>query len=608
MPQEKLQEYLLSTISKDKWFKVGTQKKSGLVVPLFSIYSRESLGIGEFPDLKLLVDFCEKSGNSIIQLLPLNESGPLFCPYDAVSSFALEPAHLSLNSFPAAKKNSVKKRISALREAFPFGRQYADYRIKQEKLKLLWDIFLEEDFYGSAQFNQFRQENAYWVESFALFKVLKEYQKGRAWYEWEDKYKTRTSPEVDAFRKSCEIEIVFQIWLQWWLYKQFREAKNYASANNILIKGDLPILVSRDSADVWAHPDFFKLELAAGAPPDMYCAKGQRWGMPTYNWERIAADGYRYIKEKLRYAQEFYDILRIDHVVGLLRIWSIPYDDPLENQGLNGFFDPKDEKKWEGHGRGILSAMLKDTQMLLCAEDLGTIPPACTKLLKEFGIPGNDVQRWTKEWKVKHDFLSPQEYREISVAMLSTHDTTNWPAWWEYEAGTVDEELFIRKCSGRIEYNNVKDKLFDSSLSRYGRLRWLSSVDSVDKLVAILARKKEELLDFIDLYENSYNEKEKLWKQLKLPEPMREKADPEIVKAALEISLDSSSIFCINTIVDWLYLTDLFRGDPYQYRTNTPGTIRPQNWSLVIPLSLEELLQQELCLQMKEMNFSSARI
>ncbi len=608
MPQTELKDYLLSTIAKDKWLKVGTQRKAGLVVPLFSIYSQESLGIGEFPDLKLLVDFCEKSGNSIIQLLPLNELGPVFCPYDAVSSFALEPAYLSLNSFPAAKRNSFKKRINQLKSAFPSGRQYIDYRVKQEKLKLLWDIFSEEDFYGSAEFKQFHQENAYWVESFALFKVLKEYQGGKAWYDWEDKYKNRTNSEVDSFRKSYEIEVVFQIWLQWWLYKQFREAKNYASAKNILLKGDLPILVSRDSADVWAHPEFFKLEFAAGAPPDMYCVKGQRWGMPTYSWESIAADGYRYLKEKLRYAQEFYDILRIDHVVGLLRIWSIPYAEPQENQGLNGFFDPKDEKKWEEHGRGILLAMLNNTRMLLCAEDLGVIPPACIKLLKEFGIPGNDVQRWTKEWKVKHDFLPAKEYREISVAMLSTHDTTNWPAWWEYEAGTVDEALFKRKSSGRVDYNYIKDKFFDPILSRYGRLRWLNSINSVEKLITILGRKKEELLDFVDLYENSYTEKGKLWKQLGLQGQMREKADPEIVRAALKISLDSSSIFCINTIVDWLYLTGLFKGDPYQYRTNTPGTIKPENWSLVIPLSLEDLLQDKLCLEMKEMISSSGRI
>jgi 4-alpha-glucanotransferase len=600
-------EYLLNTISKEKWQGCGIKKRAGLVVPLFSIYSKESVGIGEFPDLRLLVDLCEKSADSIIQLLPLNEVGPVFCPYDALSSFALEPAYLSLSVFPAAKKDNIKRRISKLREDFSFASGFLDYNIKQEKMQLLWDIFSEEDFYASPGFNKFRQENAYWVESFALFKVLKEYQCGRAWYDWEEKYRDITNPAVESFRKSREIEIVFQIWLQWWLYKQFKEVKNYAAAKRVFLKGDLPILVSRDSADVWAHPGFFKLEFAAGAPPDMYCAKGQRWGMPTYNWEAIAADGYKYIKEKLKYAQEFYDILRVDHVVGLLRIWSIPYNEPLENQGLNGFFDPSDESKWEEHGRAILLALLNNTRMLLCAEDLGVIPASCTKLLKEFGIPGNDVQRWMKDWNVRHDFLTPEGYRETAVSMLSTHDTTNWSAWWEYEAGTVDEQLFIRKCAGRVDYNFIKDKLFDPKLSRYGRLRWLKEIDSADKLVFIMGRKREELKDFVELYENSYNEKEKLWKQLGFVGWAREKCDAEVLKAALKVSLDSSSIFCINTIVDWLLLTGLFKGDPYQFRINTPGTIDKKNWSLVLPLSLEELLQHKLLPLMKEMNSSCGR-
>ena len=183
------------------------------------------------------------------------------------------------------------------------------------------------------------------------------------------------------------------MWLQWILFKQFKEASAYAARNNIFIKGDLPVLVSRDSSDVWSHPDYFKLDFAAGAPPDMYTALGQRWGMPTYNWEAIAHDNYRYLKEKLKYAQEFYNILRIDHVVGLFRIWSIPYNDPQENQGLNGVFDPLDEQRWDQHGRKILSILVQNTKMLLCAEDLGVIPKCCTDTLLEFGICGNDVAR-----------------------------------------------------------------------------------------------------------------------------------------------------------------------------------------------------------------------
>jgi len=584
------------------------QKRAGVLVPLFSVYSQKSTGIGEFRDLKLLIDWAKLSGNSIIQLLPLNEFGSFFCPYDSLSSFALEPVYISLEDIPGAKKDSLKTKINKLKEEFPTGKPRIDYRIKQEKVKVLRDIFLEEDKASSKELKKFVENNSYWVNGFALYKVLKEYHQGGPWHEWEDRYKNRNIEQLKIFRREHEKEILFQIWVQWQLYRQLKEVKKYAQARKVLLKGDLPLLVSRDSADVWQHPEFFKLEFAAGAPPDMYCAKGQRWGMPTYNRDRVSSDDYRYLKEKLKYAQEFYDILRIDHVVGLFRIWSIPYHEPLQNQGLHGFFDPKDENKWEKQGRTILSVMLNNTRMLLCAEDLGIIPKICPEVLKEFGIPGNDVQRWTKDWKVRHDFLEPGDYRVLSVAMLSTHDTTNWPAWWENEAGTIDEELFRRKCAQRgIDYNYIEEKLFDLGRSKHGRLRWLNSVASSDVLVAILGKRKEEIADFIDMYENTYQEKERLWRILKISGPIQEGANRQAISAILKTTLESRAIFCIHLILDWLYSADIFKGDPYDYRINTPGTISENNWSVVIPISLEELLKHKVTKEIKNMVVSSGR-
>lgn len=615
MKESNLSDYLLNTASKDKWESIKVRKRAGVVLPLFCVYSKKSLGIGDLEDLKLVIDWARLTGNSMIQLLPLNEVGSLFCPYDAISSFALEPAYMSLESLSATKK--FKTGIDKIRNMFPCGKGYVDYRIKKEKVSLLWDIYLQDRDYDSLEFQRFVQENAYWIDDFVLFKVLKEHHDGRAWYEWEDKYKNRDMQHLENFKKGHAEEIRFQIWAQYKLYRQLKEVKKYAGSKKILLKGDLPLLVSRDSACVWVHPEFFKLEYAAGAPPDMYAALGQRWGMPTYNWEEIARDNYRYLKEKLKYAQEFYDILRIDHVVGLFRIWSIPYNEPQENKGLNGFFDPQDEKKWQGRGKDILSVMLDSTKMLLCGEDLGVIPPICPKTLKELGIPGNDVQRWVKDWKIKHDFLKSRDYRSLSVVMLSTHDTTNWLTWWENEAGTIDEALFIRRCTERrIDYAGIKDKLFDLNFSRHGRLRWLNSIDSADKLVSILndglipkgTVPKEHLADFIDMYENSYREKEKLWKHLNLKGPLREKSDSEIVRQALKISLDSNAIFCINTIIDWLYLADVFKGDPYQYRINTPGTISEKNWSLTIPILLEELLKHKVNKEIRTIIAASGRM
>ena len=295
-------------------------------------------------------------------------------------------------------------------------------------------------------------------------------------------------------------------------------------------------------------------------------------------------------------------------MAGLFRIWSIPEREPLQNQGLHGFFDPQDENKWAGQGRNILSVMLNNTRMLLCAEDLGIIPQVCTRALQDFGIPGNDVQRWMKDWKVRHDFLAPGDYRALSVAMLSTHDTTNWAAWWENEAGTVDEALFIRKCAERgIDYKYIKEKLFDFTRSRHGRLRWLNSITSSDCFAAILGKRREEIADFIEMYENTYQERERLWRYLKISGPMQESANRKAVSAVLKMTLESRAIFCIHLILDWLSLAGILKGGPYQYRINAPGTISENNWSVVIPIALEELLKHKVTKEAKKLIISTGR-
>ena len=602
-------KHLAASVSGDKWRGIGLKRRAGVLAPLFSLYSSESAGIGDINDLRLLVDWCVLTGNSILQMLPMNELGPVFCPYDSISSFALEPLYFSFSG--TASGSAAGRQVEALKKKFPVTAPRVDYDLKWDKLSLLWEMFLETEdtIAADASFPVFRESNAYWLKDFSLFKVIKYHSQSKAWYEWDEGYRRRDKEALRSFEKEHTRELLFQEWLQWRLFGQMTALKDYAAERGVLLKGDLPILVSRDSADVWAHPEFFKLDSAAGAPPDMYCSRGQRWGMPTYEWGKIAADGYTYLKEKLRYAQNFYDLLRVDHVVGLFRIWSIPYDDPLENQGLHGSFDPVEEHSWREHGRKILSVMLESTDMLLCAEDLGVIPRACTETLKEYGIPGNDVQRWVKDWDVRHDFLPPEEQRFLAVSMLSTHDTTNWAAWWENEAGTVDEGLFMRKCYERgIDYGYIKGLLFDPALSRHGRLRWLDNLSSPDALASILGRRSEEVGDLIKIHADTYGEKSKFWKQLGLHGRHAEKADTILGERALRLSLRSQAVFCVQTLLDWFYPAGIFPGDPYAYRLNTPGTVGPKNWSLRMPLSLEKLLKNEFNTVIKEMVAESGRI
>jgi len=269
------------------WNQIGKQKRSGILVPLFSVFSNNSAGIGDIEDIKLLVDFCCATGNTILQFLPMNEVGPLFCPYDSISSFALEPMYMRLDIVDGAERATILPRINALKEAFASRKERVDYSIKGEKLKALRLAF---DALGNAkndEFLEYKQVNKYWLDDFALFCVLKKVHNGYPWWQWEQKYCQRDPAALNDIAVKHANEFNFYKWLQWQLYKQFIAVKSYAAQKGVLLKGDLPILVSRDSADVWAHPAYFKLDFAAGAPPDMYCAKGQRWGTPTYNWEKI---------------------------------------------------------------------------------------------------------------------------------------------------------------------------------------------------------------------------------------------------------------------------------------------------------------------------------
>ncbi|MCX7661505.1 MAG: 4-alpha-glucanotransferase, partial [Candidatus Omnitrophica bacterium] len=296
------------------------------------------------------------------------------------------------------------------------------------------------------------------------------------------------------------------------------------------------------------------------------------------------------------------------HVVGLFRIWTIPYAEPLENQGLNGFFDPQDQKEWEIQGRTILKLILDHTDMLICAEDLGVIPLVCTQTLEEFGIPGNDVQRWKKDYKVSFNFLAPEGYRFLSVSMLSTHDTTLWPTWWEEEAGTVDRLLFMRRCKEReINFEKIKTELFDLENSTERRLRWRREIDSEEKLVKILGKPKEKLLDFIGFYKESFAEREKLFGLFGFKGMPPKECTPEIITSALKLVLESSSIFCINVIFDWLFFMQEIK-EPAKFRINTPGTISNQNWSVLLPLSLEDLLSHPKNKEILELNKATQRV
>lgn len=573
------------------WKTVGVKRRAGVTTPLFSIYSSRSIGIGEAPDLRLLIDWCRRTGLTIIQLLPLNDVGFDFRPYDAQSSMALDPMYLSLEGLAGCELEGFEKDLKILRQEFPAGKGPVHYEVKAAKLELLWKIFeAKSTSKKSKAFLNYLSTHQGWLEDYAAYKILKEKFQNDGWMNWPEAFRAKDPHAIAKFIKENENRVLFQKWLQWQLFEQFKAVKKYAAKHGVLLMGDMPFLVSRDSADVWSHQHYFKLDLSSGAPPDLYFSQGQRWGMPPYHWPRIAEDGYAYVQRKMAYAENFFDLYRIDHFVGMFRLWTIRLSEPLEHAGMKGHFDPYDEHLWKEHGKKILDVMLSSAGMLPCAEDLGVVPKCSYEVLEDYKIPGSDIQRWVRNWGKDYHFKKEEAYRLHSMAMLSTHDTSSFCAWWEYEAGTVDEWFFRKKCEEcGVHLDAVKERLFDLTRSQYGRLRWRDDLTSVGMLLGILGRNSDEAWHLVDAYRSTYGERELYWAHVGMAGDFEKKVSLVFMEKALLSVNQTSSIFSLQILQDWLSLTEFKERDSWHYRINVPGTMEAKNWSLVAPFSLEAM-------------------
>ncbi|WP_297425211.1 4-alpha-glucanotransferase [Clostridium sp.] len=590
-----IREEMKNTYSKDKWMKIGSEKRIGVLIPLFSIFSDRSSGIGDLEDLKLMVDWCEKTGNTILQVMPINDY--YNSPYSTFSLFALDPIYIALDKLKGVPFHLIEYGMENIKKTFLTGRGYIDYEVKHAKINLLYEVFIKLESINSKEFMHFMEENKYWIDEYSIYTSLKYDYSQERWEDWEPHYRDRNEDALEKFCKENHSRILFFKWVQWQLYEQLKDVKAYADSKKILIMGDLFYVVSRDSADVWSHREYFRLDLVPGLPPEHTCPKGQRWGdQPIYNWETIIKDDYELIKQRIKYNENFYHIIRLDTASAVFRMWCISRYEPAENQGINGFFYPTENDKWEEQGKKLLVTMQDSSSMLICAENLAPLCLHYTHIIRELGIPPISFQRWEKDWDIRHNFILPEEYNYITVIVLSNHDTSNWADWWENEGGTMDVPQVMKLCDKyNLNYEEIKEKLFRKDDSNNKKLRWLDSVNSSEELLNRLGKDREDVEEFIHDYENSFNEKEKLWGIMKLDGPMREKCDKEIIAAAIKTMQRSNAVWSICSIIDYLCLLGIINQDYQNYRLNVPGTEKGRNWTLALPIKLEELLEKNLC-------------
>jgi 4-alpha-glucanotransferase len=317
------------------------EKMTGTVIPLSAITTSDSVGCGEYPDLEKFADFCKKANLQIIQLLPINDTGTSSSPYNALTAFALQPLYISIKNLPETKNTKVwQKDFINLADKHATNKRFNYTSLRQDKLALLHKIYNSqiEQIKNDESLSKFIDSNKHWLPYYCVYMNLKEKNNQASWKEW----KTDKNLEKSAILKHWENphlrdKQLFFAWVQLRAHEQFLQAAKYVKEQGILLKGDIPILMNEDSVDAWAYPEYFNTTLRAGAPVDSMNPEGQNWGFPTYNWQNLAHDNYEWWIDRLNQASKYYDIYRIDHVLGFFRIWTVMEG---ECSALNGWPQP----------------------------------------------------------------------------------------------------------------------------------------------------------------------------------------------------------------------------------------------------------------------------
>ena len=302
----------------------------GTVIPVAALRTEKSLGVGEFQDLAEFGALCVEMGISLVQILPVNDTGYQSSPYSALTAFGLHPIYLRIGDLPESAGHEAE--ILAIKKKFNDYARFSHEAILGAKMDLLKKIYSKnaDKITASPSLELWIEANP-WVKYYAVFRRLKEANAEKSWLDWEvsEGVKNADKTEIEALwnDSSLKKEHFFWVWIQQALDLQFSAASASLAGRGIILEGDLPILMNEDSCDVWANREFFNLELSAGAPPDMYSPDGQNWGFPTYNWQAQAADGYSWWKSRLKTAEKYYQAYRIDHVLGFFRIWASRKED-----------------------------------------------------------------------------------------------------------------------------------------------------------------------------------------------------------------------------------------------------------------------------------------
>ena len=410
-------------------------RRAGMLVPLFSLASSKSWGIGEFADLPRMAEWLLRAGQRVLLMLPLSEM-PLAetSPYSALSAMALDPQFIALEAVDdftaiggeASLEPELRTRLAAARRAREID--YANVRdLKQTALRRSFARFLEAEWRAgtsrASALRAFVETQAWWLDDYALFRALQVRYGERVWHEWPEPVRTRHTQAIERARGELADEVLYRQYVQWVAWEQWAAAR--AVARDLAVFGDLPFAVGAESADVWAGQDAFRLDRSIGVPPDAFSATGQDWRLPAYRWDVLAERDFTLLRDRATRYANLFDGYRVDHLVGFFRMYTRPVG------GGDGVFTPAAQNEQQALGERILR-VFQSSGAEIIAEDLGVVPDFVRESLARLSIPGYRVFRWERRW---HDpgqpFKDPVDYPPVSVATSGTHDTEPLVVWWE---------------------------------------------------------------------------------------------------------------------------------------------------------------------------------
>jgi 4-alpha-glucanotransferase len=321
-------------------------KGAGIAIPVFSLRSNNSFGVGEFADIKLLVDWARQTGIKLVQLLPVNDTSATNTwkdsyPYAAISAFALHPLYINLQKVAGKKHASVVKPLLKKQKQLNSLPEIDYEQVIHFKMNILRELFdaAGNDFMQEKEYQEFFDENKNWLVPYAVFCYFKDKYGTSDFSKWKtnSSYNEAEVLRLSSSRSKAFKQIAFHYFVQYHLHLQLKDAVDHAHKNGIALKGDIPIGIYRYGADAWTAPELYNMNMQAGAPPDDFTIKGQNWGFPTYNWKKMEEDHFEWWRQRFRQMSNYFDAFRIDHILGFFRIWSIPIDSV---EGILGRFIP----------------------------------------------------------------------------------------------------------------------------------------------------------------------------------------------------------------------------------------------------------------------------